>query len=406
MFNQYRGLRKELYVLFIGRVMTNFGSMIMPMLTLILNKKLGMNASEVADYLLVFSLISIPALLLAGKLSDRFNKRNIIIVCDIISVCCYIICGIKPLNISSIIILEIAAIFQTIEGPAYDTLVADLTLPKDRERAYSLNYLGVNLGLVLSPTIGGLLFNNYLWLAFIINGVSILFSTVLIFFLIKDISREESEEDTNEYENELDNKTNSLSFILSNKVLMVYIFALIFHEVVYYQFNYLMPLDLATVHGENGSVFYGSLTSLNCIVVVLFTASLTRMFVSIKEASKLNIGHIFTLLGVLIFSVFVNSIVSSYIAMFVFTIGEIITSIGLSPFLSKRIPANYRGRITSILSVMSSASVALCTKYIGVVYDSSGSSSAWKVVYIAGIIALIMYLIVQKLDKKYYKNLY
>ena len=38
MFKQYKGLRKELYVLFFGRVMTNLGSMIWPMLTLILNK--------------------------------------------------------------------------------------------------------------------------------------------------------------------------------------------------------------------------------------------------------------------------------------------------------------------------------------------------------------------------------
>lgn len=45
--------------------------------------------------------------------------------------------------------------FATIEGPSYDALVADLSDSESREKAYSLQYLGMNLGLVLSPTIAG-----------------------------------------------------------------------------------------------------------------------------------------------------------------------------------------------------------------------------------------------------------
>lgn len=48
LLSQYRGLRKELYILFIGRIMTNMGSMIWPMFTLILNRKLGLNATVIA----------------------------------------------------------------------------------------------------------------------------------------------------------------------------------------------------------------------------------------------------------------------------------------------------------------------------------------------------------------------
>ena len=48
LLNQYRGLRKEVYVLFFGRVVTNLGAMVWPLLTLIMNQKLGMSASLVA----------------------------------------------------------------------------------------------------------------------------------------------------------------------------------------------------------------------------------------------------------------------------------------------------------------------------------------------------------------------
>ena len=190
MFSQYRGLRRELYILFIGRIMTNLGSMIWPMLTLILTRKLGMNASEAAGLMLVFSFVAIPVSLIGGKLTDRLNKRNIILFCDVISVICYIVCGLLPLTLFSIVLIGLAALFQTVEWPAFDALVADFTLPKDRQRAYSLNYLGNNLGVMLAPTIGGLLFNNYLNVAFLINGLAIFGSTLLIFFLIRNTERE------------------------------------------------------------------------------------------------------------------------------------------------------------------------------------------------------------------------
>ena len=39
LFSQYRGLRKEVYILFFGRIVTNMGSMVWPMLTMILKDR-------------------------------------------------------------------------------------------------------------------------------------------------------------------------------------------------------------------------------------------------------------------------------------------------------------------------------------------------------------------------------
>ena len=50
LFDQYRGLRKEIYILFFGRVVTNLGSMIWPVMTMILSQKLGLSASEISYF--------------------------------------------------------------------------------------------------------------------------------------------------------------------------------------------------------------------------------------------------------------------------------------------------------------------------------------------------------------------
>lgn len=58
MFGQYRGLRRELYILFWGKAATNMGAMIWPMLTLILSNKLGMNAQEIAKITIAMGVYS------------------------------------------------------------------------------------------------------------------------------------------------------------------------------------------------------------------------------------------------------------------------------------------------------------------------------------------------------------
>lgn len=187
-FSQYRGLRRENYVLFFGRIVTNMGSMVWPMLTMILNQKLGMSAGNIAILTAVFGILMMPATLFGGKLADRLNKKNIIIVGDIVSVVCYILCGCVPLGMGTIVLMFVASLFQTIEGPAYNAIIADITPLEERDKAYSLQYWGANLGLVLSPTLSGLLFKNYLWLAFIISGVAIGCSTILIWLFVRDIT--------------------------------------------------------------------------------------------------------------------------------------------------------------------------------------------------------------------------
>ena len=59
-FQMYRGLRKEVYILCFGRFVTAMGSLVWPMLTLILKSKLGFDAEQVALWFLLFlSLIHI-----------------------------------------------------------------------------------------------------------------------------------------------------------------------------------------------------------------------------------------------------------------------------------------------------------------------------------------------------------
>uniref|UniRef100_UPI00280C2C21 MFS transporter n=1 Tax=uncultured Blautia sp. TaxID=765821 RepID=UPI00280C2C21 len=155
-FSMYSHLPKEIYVLAFGKIMTSMGALIWPMLTLIMSEKLDLNGQTIGLYMMIFSLFMGPFYLLGGKLADKYNKKNIIVTFDLIGNSLYFVCATLPMSMTTLYLLAIASLFQSMEQPAYDALIADLTTYRDRERAYSLNYLAMNLGLVMAPTIGGI----------------------------------------------------------------------------------------------------------------------------------------------------------------------------------------------------------------------------------------------------------
>jgi len=398
--SQYKGLRRELYILLVGRMMTNLGSMVWPMFTLILSRKLGFDATTIALCMMAYSIVSLPLALVGGRLADRYNKRNMIIVCDLVSIVAFVYCSIVPITITSILIFSIASLFQAVEWPSYDALVADFSTSENREKAYSLNYLGGNLGLVLSPTIGGILFNNHLNLSFLINGIAIALSTALIFFGIKDVHREHSEEKQGVYEQEIDTNASALKWLRGCRVALIFTIITAITEAVYSMYNYLMPLDMTAIYEEKGSLLFGTMSSLNCAVVLVFTVLITSLFSKVRETKKLITAECLIFCGYAVFVAFARIPVMCYVAIVIFTWGEIFSATSASPFITRRIPASHRGRIASIRQVVCSLSASLVQLGTGYVYDNMGSKAAWMCILGLSAVSILLMSIMSGWDRK------
>lgn len=402
---QYFGMRKELYILFWGRVVTNMGALIWPMMTLILKNKLGYSASQIASILILLGIAQLPCTLIGGKLADRFNKRNLIIICDMVTVISYFICAFLPMSEKVIPLLALAAIFAQMEWPSYDALVADLSSVEDRERAYSLNYLGVNLGLVLAPTIGGFLFAKHLSLAFLISSVATFSSTVLIFLFIKDITPVKTQEVSGQYE-EVREGHSIWQVLWENKLLMLFMLCGGIWMLVYNQFNFLLPLNLEQSYGEQGAVLFGTLTSVNAFVVIVGTPILTRVMVRIRDVERLLIGQILIVIGFSAYIFIQNVLVVWFVSMIVFTLGEICETLGRQPYLTRRIPASHRGRFSSFYTVFAGTFQLGGQKVVGSMADMMSMQNVWLFIVIIGVMNVVGYYILRQKDRKAFSLLY
>ncbi|MEZ3435297.1 MAG: MFS transporter [Lachnospiraceae bacterium] len=405
LFSQYKGLRRENYILCFGRLVTAMGSMIWPMMTMILNQKMGMQAETVAWVMAAGGFLALPAHFIGGRMADRFNKKMNIVYMDIISVVCYVICALTPLSAKSIVLMFTASICQNMEHPSYNALTADMTTIEDRERAYSLQYLCANLGFVMSPTIAGFLFRNYLWLAFLISGLAIGCSSILIFLFVKDITPVKDVSRKAVYQTEREGES-LWSVMKENKTVLLFIVAVSGYYATYQMYNYLMPLELSRLHRDSGAVIFGSITSVNCAVVVIFTPILTKMFPRLSEPVKCMLGQGLLLVGFGIFFLLAGYIPSYYAAMLIITWGEIFNVLAESPYLTKRVPASHRGRVEGLCMVIRGGVTGAYQMLIGFVYGVGTPAAAWMfVLSIGGFFVFLTIVLIIK-DKKVYKNLY
>lgn len=405
LISQYKGLRREIYILCFGRLVTAMGAMIWPMLTMILSQKMGMSAKHIAWVMALVGILSLPANLIGGKMADHLNKKMNIVYLDIVSVVCYMVCAVIPLSVKTIVLMSVAATCQSMENPSYNALTADITVTDDRERAYSLQYLCTNLGFVMSPTIAGFLFRDYLWLAFLISGAAIGCSVAMIFFKVKDITPVRDDSQKAVYQ--ADREGEGLWKILKeNKMIVLYILAVGGYYATYQMYNYLLPLDLARLHGDSGAVIFGSITSVNCVVVVVFTPLFTRMFPWISETIKTLLGQALLVAGFGIFLLFMGWIPAYYIAMIVLTWGEVFSMLAESPYLTKRMPASHWGRINGLSVVLRTGLTSVYQLLIGSIYEIGGSDAAWATVLLFGGVFVLLCVVLVVKDRKVYKNLY
>lgn len=263
--------------------------------------------------------------------------------------------------------------------------------------------MGGNIGLILSPTIAGILFNHYLWLCFVISGVSISVSTVLIAFFIKDTTeriRKESREEVKGQDG------NILRVVKNSATLILFLIAMSFYQGAYSQFSYLMPLDISKAYPENGSIIYGTVTSLNCIIVVVLTPVITMAMEKVAMTKKYLLGIILQALSFGAFALSFGVIAGYYVSITLFTLGEILTTIVTGAFLADRVSANFRGRIYGITSFSAAFMTGIVEWNSGWLFDHYGSEPAWIFSVAMTMIAVIASFVLVFTDKREYGELY
>ena len=191
-----------------------------------------------------------------------------------------------------------------------------------------------------------------------------------------------------------------------NKLLILFMLCGGIWTLVYSQFNFLIPLNLEQYYGEQGAVWFGTLTSVNAFVVIVGTPILTRVMTRIRDVERLLIGQILVVIGLAAYAVVQNVLVVYFVSMIVFTIGEICETLGRQPYLTRRIPSSHRGRFSSCYTVFAGAFQLYGQQIVGNMADVMPMQKVWLFVVIIGALNSAGYFVLRQRDKKVFSLLY
>ncbi|MFJ8912673.1 amino acid adenylation domain-containing protein [Amycolatopsis sp. NPDC102389] len=122
-------------------------------------------SGRVFDLALVVLLARLPSMLLTpvgGALADRFDRRRIMLVCDLVSgaamVALAVLVALGRLDLPTVcVIVGVTSLASAFHRPAYLAAIAQLVPKPYLPQANALADIGIGLGTVLGPILGGVL---------------------------------------------------------------------------------------------------------------------------------------------------------------------------------------------------------------------------------------------------------
>ena len=186
LFKTYAGLDRSIYFLFLAQVVNSIGHFVHPFLTLFLTRKLGMDAGEAGFYVFLSALAWVPSSLAGGKIADSFGRKKTLVLFHTLPALALVPCAFLGASRLVAWLLIAASFLHGLAEPVNDAMLTDLTPPAQRKAAFSLLYLGHNLGVAVGTLFAGFLFNRYLTWFFLGDAATTLAAVVLIAVFVRE----------------------------------------------------------------------------------------------------------------------------------------------------------------------------------------------------------------------------
>jgi MFS family permease len=287
-------------------------SIAFPFLSIYLYEVRNLSMSLIGSILGVSTIFGIIGRILGGLLSDYFGSKNVLVIS-------FFIRSFIFLSISIVIafnldyrlfipILILNSLFFSINMSNLDTLVAQLSKEEDRNLAYSINRVGVNLGWSLGPAIGGVIAVKSFSLLFFISFLATIFSSIMLQLTIPNTNKT-----LKSFEFPIKDILNNRQFLLFS------LFSLGFFITMSQLISTLSVYATSFVKISKNEL--GILYAINGLLVVFLQIPISNYIEKIDEKVALVIGTFFYFIGYLSIG-FANDFYHLLISIIIITIAE------------------------------------------------------------------------------------
>lgn len=381
------GLPREFWWLWTSTLVNRLGGFVATFMTLYLTLDRGYSASYAGLVASLYGLGGVVSSIGAGVMTDRLGRRPTLLIAQGSSAVSVAVLGFVQHPVAIAVVATVVGAATNASRPAVQAMMADIVPPKDRVRAFSLNYWAINLGFAFSAMAAGFIAEYSYLVGFLGEATMTLACAIFIYVKVPESQPRHlsSAEGTRSKAAE---ERVSLRTVLRDKRFMSmvglsFLIALIFMEGF-------VGLPLAMGAAGFSAADFGLVMALNGVLVVTLQIPLTR---SIEQGNPRRLLIFSSLLAGYGFGLtaFAGSIAVYALTVCVWTLAEMVnapTQMGLVVRLS---PVHGRGRYQGVYTLSWSAASLVAPVLAGTVVDGLGAEWLWGMCAALGTVAAAGY---------------
>ncbi len=401
MINLYKGLPRPVYVIFLATIINGVGIFVYPFLVLLLTQHLGYSDAWAGVFLSIAALAYLPGSFIGGKLADKIGRKKVMVTGQLLGNLMFLICGFLGTSKYVPLFIFFNLLFDGAVDPARSALMTDITNSENRQVSFSLNYLGHNIGFAIGPLVAGLLFYKAPSWIFFGNAIIATIAIIFVAFMVPESKPDqaviEASYDTDSLER--GHRGGLIKALLSRPRLVALAACITFFSFAYSQSLFALPLYTTKLFGEKGATLYGSIMSLNAVVVVLSNAFIVMALKKYHPLRNIALAGVlyaigFTLMG------FAKLPIWLYLLAVIFTLGEVIDATNTHYYIANNTPMSHRARFSAILPVIMGFGHGIAPLVGGQISTRYGLEYVWYTVGISAIIGTIGVSILYLTEKR------
>lgn len=401
----YKGLPAPIYVLFWATLINGVGIFVYPFLVLFLTQKLGYGDAQAGLFMTIASILYIPGSFLGSKLADKFGRKKVMLISQALASSMFLICGLLGDSELVPVFIMFNLLFDGACDPARSALQTDVTSAENRQASFSLTYLGHNLGFIVGPLIAGILFYRAPQWLFWGNGIAGFIAVMLVMWKIPESRPDTETIEKSLHSDSLDKAEHGGVFkaLLTRPRLLIFALCQTFMHFSYSQTLFALPLYTTRLFGEYGATLYGTMMSLNGVVVVVLTPFAVSKLRKFNPLANIAIAGVFFTVGFSLFGIAYLPWMF-YILAVIYTTGEVISATNVNYYVANNTPISHRARFSAIMPIIMGFGQGIAPMVGGAISERYGLNLLWAIVGVTAAIGtfgvFILYLVDKKTRKK------
>jgi MFS family permease len=324
-------------------------------------------------------LAQVPGILIGGKLADHLGRKAILTGAQTMSAL-FVLSGAFVPNLHWLPWLLIgSSVFNGAVKPATNALAADLTDNSNRRTAFSLSYLGNNVGAAIGPMIAGFLFREHMQWLFIGDALTTLIAVTLVRIMVREDFHPGVNTAAATEEAHPDERAESGHFwqVMGRRPFLTgMILLLTIYEFVYSQHSFTLPLDLNRKFGAAGPACFGTLMMTNALLVISCTTMIIWLTRRMQPLQCVALAGLFYGGGFGMY-LFTKDIPWLIAATIVWSIGEVLSATNIGVYIACHAPVSHRARFNALFSFCLGAGNCLGPALMGQYIAGHGISAVW-----------------------------